>query len=322
MPSAKSQFVAAPLAVLSYTSPKDRLFELFRIESQLEPEINFQHQIGLRWRNHKSALGGQLADIDPIVIPYLSNFAHIIFASQHQDLVELIELIKPDLPTFIMDRFLIAVNLSSVIAFKLGREAHNLGRAVTSGQVRDYVLALISQIQNKDNNREQLERLVNGPLEAWRRFAVCQYLQAATVHHFGPTCQRYFEIYRDYALSYRTRPDSSVEDILKGIESAPALNNTTPEKRFQFWKQTAFALQAASQELRQVHYSEYAPLQYAVEHFVLSNVVFRSGIATMARTAEDQQALQCLRERLIIEHSFAPFCAEEIIREACNIKTV
>lgn len=288
--------------------------------------------------------------LEPTIIPYLARFSVLTRlepSSQVQDLMIKLDAYNGDesrlrgMGTKIDVQALkreaspwegmegISPRFLSKLLTGLASEAEARHHAVTSREVRERLYESIRLIQDEKLQKAYRE-FVSRQLDEWRRKRLARLVLAAMVESFKVECQDVFKKYFDnvqafnrnttvraYSGSmYRSGPD---EDFMRKIEADPELNITSAQaKTFRAEVASVVAAHMVDNQTIDVPYTCYEPLQKAIERFVCAKVKDTARILNSANagTDEDRRKLVSVKERLIGEHGFDEYTADEVLKEA------
>lgn len=211
----------------------------------------------------------------------------------------------------------------------LASQAMVKNKSVTSRELRD---ALYNEIRliSDEKVRERYRIFVSSLLDEWRRKRLARVVLAAMVENFRDECQNVFKKYFDNVQAFnrgtsvrsasgsmwKSGPD---EDFMREIEADPELNITSAQsKSFRAEVASVVAAFMADNKVIDVPFTCYEPLQRAIERFVCKKVKDTARILNSqnAGSEEDKRKLAGVKERLIRDHGFDEYSAEEVLREA------
>ena len=211
----------------------------------------------------------------------------------------------------------------------LASEAVVKNHAITSREVRERLYESIRHIQ--DEKVQKLYReFISRQLDEWRRKRLARIVLAAMVEGFKGECQDVFRKYFDNVQAYnrnttvrassgssfRSGPD---EDFMRKIEADPELNITSAQsKSFRAEVASVVAAFMTDNQTVDVPYTCYEPLQRAIERFVCAKVKDTARVLNSANagTDEERRKLATVKQRLVSEHGFDEYTADEVLKEA------
>ncbi|MBX9673673.1 MAG: hypothetical protein K2X70_09540 [Candidatus Obscuribacterales bacterium] len=214
----------------------------------------------------------------------------------------------------------------------LASQAKSAGRtAVTLREVRERLFEEIGLIGDK-KTREKYETFVVKHLDTWQRKVRARILRAAHVEGFKTQCQEQFRKYLDNVQAFNSNKPASVqygtrrgpdENFMRQIEADPELNITSAQAD-KFRSEVIAEMSGYMQEHKtlDVPYTAYEPLARAIERFVCAMVASATRILTFSNAVSDEEKrkLNSVKRRLIEDHGYDEYTADELLREAEETK--
>lgn len=214
----------------------------------------------------------------------------------------------------------------------LASQAKSAGRtAVTLREVRARLFEEVSLINDK-KTKERYELFITKHLDTWQRKVRARILRAAHVANFKPQCQEQFKKYVDQAQAYGANKPTTMaygtrrpidENFMRSIEADPELGITSAQAD-KFRSEVVSVISGYMQEHKtlEVPYTAYEPLARAIERFVCAQVAQATRILTYSNAVsdDDKRKLNSVKERLIKDHGYDEYTADELLREAEETK--
>jgi predicted Ser/Thr protein kinase len=214
----------------------------------------------------------------------------------------------------------------------LASQAKSAGRtSVTLREVRTRLYEEIGLIGDK-KTKERYELFVTKFLDTWQRKTRARILRAAHVDNFKPQCQEQFKKYVDQAQAYGANKPTTMaygnrrpidENFMRNIEADPELGITSAQAD-KFRSEVVSVISGYMQEHKtlEVPYSAYEPLARAIERFVCSKMAEAVRILTYSNAVsdDDKRRLNSVKKRLIADHGYDEYTADELLREAEETK--
>ena len=200
------------------------------------------------------------------------------------------------------------------------------GKAVTSRMVRDAAAAWFRSTVQDEEKLKKIMGFISGALDSRRRKRLQRIVLAAMVPSFKDECQSRFDKYRDnIQANARTKTAGRFgnvggdETFMREVESDPDWGVTSAEAP-KFRSEVLSALLQYTTETGRgtIPYSVHDGLKNCIERYVLRNVknTARLFSTNSVRGEEDKRKLTEVKRRLMDDHGFNDFSAEELLREA------
>lgn len=314
------------LAAPALLAPKGGVFEAMHngTSRQILREWNFGHTLTgylviQAARSPSSSFEASLG-VDPIVIPYLSHFCSLFAILSEDSAKQLLAVVDPKAESFNKLSTLLKFCARLLQSFHDERssEPSEENRLTTSLEVHNRLTGTVMMLDN-EKVRERLIEQLKGPLNTWRKDAMRIYATAAGVPHFTACCQLAFNQYTANVRKSLIDTSAAVDRAqIQKVESAPELR-LQPVNTMNFRIEAMAAVGMVSQvqtEPREVPYTVYAPLQYAIEHYVLSENGFPS---LSGRFPEDRAKVKLRVSQLVCEFGFDQYSARQLLSQVYGI---
>lgn len=286
----------------------------------IQPESKFEQALNVYWKTARAPRADASFGVDALVLPFLAHFCAITRMFPQSASCDLMNQVNPSFKTNDLERNALMLSLCAELLESIEDERiaedNPVTRLTTSLEVKNRLVFSIRGMKEKFASERMLLQ-VEGPLEEWRLASMGIFAHAAGIDHFAVKCQTAFDRYRKCAEA--SLMDCSYKDDLDfagEVESAPALNLTSA-RTINFRCEMAMASRLYADtylegDKTSIPYTAYTPIQYAVEHYVLS----QSQKPTLSgRFPEDPMRVALWKQNLIDAFDFDYFSAEQLLKQ-------